>query len=102
MMDRLAVKETLDKKFKKLQKKDKEMLRLIERKVEEEREVETLGGKVLRAGRMIGNLQYASGKCQCFLTGHHFAPFVLFSKALRMQFHSNVPTPLPSGVCLTE
>jgi YafQ family addiction module toxin component len=35
MMYRLAVKETLDKKFKKLQKKDKEMLRLIERKVEE-------------------------------------------------------------------
>jgi len=30
---KLAVKENLDKKFKKLQKKDKEMLRLIERKV---------------------------------------------------------------------
>ena len=34
-MYRLAIKEKLDKKFKKLQKKDKEMLRLIERKVEE-------------------------------------------------------------------
>jgi YafQ family addiction module toxin component len=32
---RLAIKEKLDKKFKKLQKKDKEMLRLIERKVQE-------------------------------------------------------------------
>ena len=32
-MYRLAIKEKLDKKFKKLQKKDKEMLRLIERKV---------------------------------------------------------------------
>jgi mRNA-degrading endonuclease RelE of RelBE toxin-antitoxin system len=30
---KLAIKEKLDKKFKKLQKKDKEMLRLIERKV---------------------------------------------------------------------
>jgi len=28
---RLSIKEKLDKKFKKLQKKDKEMLRLIER-----------------------------------------------------------------------
>jgi YafQ family addiction module toxin component len=34
-MYRLAIKEKLDKKFKKLQKKDKEMLRLIERKVQE-------------------------------------------------------------------
>jgi mRNA interferase RelE/StbE len=34
-MYQLAVKEKLDKKFKKLQKKDKEMLRLIERKVQE-------------------------------------------------------------------
>jgi len=32
---RLAVKETLDRKFKKLQKKDKETLRLINRKVED-------------------------------------------------------------------
>jgi len=32
---RLAVKEKLDKKFEKLQKKDKEMLRLIERKVQD-------------------------------------------------------------------
>jgi len=32
---RLAIKEKLDKKFKKLQKKDKEMLRLIERKVQD-------------------------------------------------------------------
>ncbi|MBW1677937.1 MAG: type II toxin-antitoxin system mRNA interferase toxin, RelE/StbE family [Deltaproteobacteria bacterium] len=32
-MYRLAVKESLDKKFKKLAKKDKEMLRIIERKV---------------------------------------------------------------------
>ena len=31
----LAIKESLDKKFKKLQKKDKEMLRLIERKVQD-------------------------------------------------------------------
>ena len=31
----LAIKESLDKKFKKLQKKDKEILRLIERKVQE-------------------------------------------------------------------
>jgi len=30
---KLAIKEKLDKKFKKLQKKDNEMLRLIERKV---------------------------------------------------------------------
>jgi hypothetical protein len=30
---KLAIKEKLDKKFKKLQKKDKEMLLLIERKV---------------------------------------------------------------------
>ena len=34
-MYRLAIKEKLDKKLKKLQKKDKEMLRLIERKVQE-------------------------------------------------------------------
>jgi mRNA interferase RelE/StbE len=34
-MHRLAIKEKLDKKFKKLQKKDKEMLRLIERRVQE-------------------------------------------------------------------
>jgi YafQ family addiction module toxin component len=32
---KLAIKEKLDKKFKKLQKKDKEMLRLIERKVQD-------------------------------------------------------------------
>jgi YafQ family addiction module toxin component len=32
---RLAIKEKLDKKFKKLQKKDKEMLRLIERKIQD-------------------------------------------------------------------
>jgi mRNA interferase RelE/StbE len=32
---KLAVKESLDKKFKKLQKKDKEMLRLIARKVQD-------------------------------------------------------------------
>jgi mRNA-degrading endonuclease RelE of RelBE toxin-antitoxin system len=32
---RLAIKEKLDSKFKKLQKKDKEMLRLIERKVQD-------------------------------------------------------------------
>jgi YafQ family addiction module toxin component len=32
---KLAVKESLDKKFKKLQKKDKEMLRLIDRKVQD-------------------------------------------------------------------
>jgi YafQ family addiction module toxin component len=31
----LAIKEKLDKKLKKLQKKDKEMLRLIERKVQD-------------------------------------------------------------------
>jgi YafQ family addiction module toxin component len=30
---RLAVKESLDKKFRRLQKKDKELMRLIERKV---------------------------------------------------------------------
>ncbi len=34
-MYKLAVKESLDKKFKKLQKKDKEMLRLIDRKVQD-------------------------------------------------------------------
>jgi len=34
-MYRLAIKESLDKKFKKLQKKDKEMLRLIDRKVQD-------------------------------------------------------------------
>ncbi len=32
-MYKIAVKESLDKKFKRLQKKDKEMLRLIHRKV---------------------------------------------------------------------
>jgi YafQ family addiction module toxin component len=32
---RLVVKENLDKKFKKLQKKDKEMLRIIGRKVQD-------------------------------------------------------------------
>jgi YafQ family addiction module toxin component len=32
---RLAIKESLDKKFKKLQKKDKETLRLIDRKVQD-------------------------------------------------------------------
>jgi mRNA-degrading endonuclease RelE of RelBE toxin-antitoxin system len=32
---KLAIKESLDKKFKKLQKKDKEMLRLINRKVQD-------------------------------------------------------------------
>ncbi|MFQ5901882.1 MAG: type II toxin-antitoxin system RelE/ParE family toxin [Thermodesulfobacteriota bacterium] len=34
-MYKLAVKDGLDKKFKKLQKKDKEMLRLIDRKVQD-------------------------------------------------------------------
>ena len=34
-MYKLAIKEKLDKKFKKLQKKDKEMLRLIDRKVQD-------------------------------------------------------------------
>ncbi len=34
-MYRLAIKESLDKKFKKLQKKDKEILRLIHRKVQD-------------------------------------------------------------------
>lgn len=34
-MYKLAVKESLDKKFKKLQKKDKEMLRFIDRKVQD-------------------------------------------------------------------
>lgn len=33
-MYRLSIKESLDKKFKKLQKKDKEMLRLIYKKVQ--------------------------------------------------------------------
>jgi mRNA interferase RelE/StbE len=32
---KLAIKEKLDKKFKKFQKKDKEMLHLIERKVQD-------------------------------------------------------------------
>jgi mRNA-degrading endonuclease RelE of RelBE toxin-antitoxin system len=32
---KLAIKESLDNKFKKLQKKDKEMLRLIDRKVQD-------------------------------------------------------------------
>ncbi|OGW09871.1 MAG: addiction module toxin RelE [Nitrospinae bacterium RIFCSPLOWO2_12_39_15] len=35
MVYKLAVKESLDKKFKRLQKKDKEMLRLINRKVQD-------------------------------------------------------------------
>jgi mRNA-degrading endonuclease RelE of RelBE toxin-antitoxin system len=34
-MYRLAIKESLDKKFEKLQKKDTEMLRLIDRKVQD-------------------------------------------------------------------
>ena len=34
-MYRLAVKESLDKKFRKLQKKDKELLLLIDRKVQD-------------------------------------------------------------------
>ena len=34
-MYKLAVKESLDKKFKKLQKKDDEILRLIDRKVQD-------------------------------------------------------------------
>ena len=34
-MYKLAIKEKLDKKFKKLQKKDKEMVRIIERKVQD-------------------------------------------------------------------
>ena len=34
-MYRLAIKESLDKKFRKLQKKDTEMLRLIDRKVQD-------------------------------------------------------------------
>ena len=34
-MYKLAIKESLDKKFKKLQKKDTEMLRLIDRKVQD-------------------------------------------------------------------
>lgn len=34
-MYKLAVKESLDKKFKRLQKKDREMLRLINRKVQD-------------------------------------------------------------------
>lgn len=34
-MYRLAIKEGLDKKFKKLQKKNKEMLRLVDRKVQD-------------------------------------------------------------------
>ena len=34
-MYKLAIKESLDKKFKRLQKKDKEMLRLINRKVQD-------------------------------------------------------------------
>ncbi len=34
-MYRLAIKESLDKKLKKLQRKDKEMLRLIDRKVQD-------------------------------------------------------------------
>ena len=33
-MYKLAIKESLDKKFKKLQRKDKELLRLIEKKVQ--------------------------------------------------------------------
>lgn len=34
-MYRLAIKEGLDRKFKKLQKKDKELLRLIQNKVQD-------------------------------------------------------------------
>ncbi|MBC8499992.1 MAG: type II toxin-antitoxin system RelE/ParE family toxin [Candidatus Atribacteria bacterium] len=34
-MYKLAVKESLDKKFKRLQKKDKEMLRFIDRKIQD-------------------------------------------------------------------
>lgn len=34
-MYKLAIKEKLDKRFKKLQRKDKEILRLIERKVQD-------------------------------------------------------------------
>ena len=34
-MYKLAIKESLDNKFRKLQKKDKEMLRLIDRKVQD-------------------------------------------------------------------
>ena len=34
-MYKLAIKESLDKKFKKLQKKDNELLRLIEKKVQD-------------------------------------------------------------------
>ena len=34
-MYKLAVKESLDKKFKKLQKRDKEMIRLIDNKVQD-------------------------------------------------------------------
>ncbi len=34
-MYKLAIKESLDKKFKKLQKKDKKMLQLIDRKVQD-------------------------------------------------------------------
>lgn len=34
-MYRLAIKESLDKKFRKLQKKDTEMLRLIDKKVQD-------------------------------------------------------------------
>jgi len=34
-MYRLAIKESLDKKFKKLQKKDKDLLRLIDNKVQD-------------------------------------------------------------------
>ena len=34
-MYRLAIKEKLDKKFKKLQKKDKDLLRIINRKVQD-------------------------------------------------------------------
>ena len=34
-MYKLAIKESLDKKFKRLQKKDKEMLRFIDRKVQD-------------------------------------------------------------------
>ena len=33
MMFKLAIKESLDRKFRRLQSKDKEMLRLIEKKV---------------------------------------------------------------------
>jgi hypothetical protein len=53
----LAIKEKLDKKFKKLQKKDKEMLRLIERKVPEWMETARSLGKEIP--QLKGKLAYA-------------------------------------------